>query len=469
MGALALVAYGPGLRVGFVSDDFWWLNRAAHGELSWRTSLNLQHHRNLLPLEIALYNLKFQLFGFQATANHLFALFGHCLACFCLYGFAREIGISGLQAGAATAAASVASAPSQAVYWSAGDVHVWATVAVLASLILYVRYRRSAGTLSLAGAGVLAAVAALLKTEAMAAPLGVIAYELFWHRPATHWSARTIGLCLLRLAPFVAAVGLFVGWVATAASVYPRARPGWNVLARLVEYLQMIVLPYDPLRLIGRFHGLGWPAAALAFALAALVLICLAAAWLRPSVAGLWLIWLGALLPVLFITEDPQSRYVYLATLVTSVIAVGGAALLFRRLRALPLGTAPLLPLVAVVFVLVLAVEALETMQLSSHLRAAEKESLALRSALLAQHPTLPPGATIVLIGHPMDAGSASFVFLDPRLGAATLAEPPAVEFSPALEAVVPRAAGAVVFIYERDATGRYVERALPPRVAGGG
>jgi hypothetical protein len=467
VGALVLLAYGPGLRGGFVSDDLLWLNRAVYGEHGGRASLNFQHHRHVLPLEIALWNLKFQLLGFQAWAYHLFALFGHALACFCFYGFARGIGISGLHVGAATAAASVAGAPSQAVFWVAGDIHVWATVAVLASLILYVRYRGQGGALRLAGAIGFAAAAALLKTEATVVPLGVIAYELFWHRPATRWSARTVRRSLLRLAPFVGAVGLFLAWV-TTADKKPPTRLGWNVVTRLVEYLQMIALPYDPLSFVGRFHGLGWMAATLAFSVAALVLICLAA-WLRLSVAGLWLIWVGSLLPILLITEDPQSRYVYLATLVASAIAVGGALQLFRRLSALRLGEAPFMILVALVFVTVLAVEVMETNALSSNLRAAEKESLALRSAVLAHHPTLPEGSTIILIGHPMDAGSASAVFLDPRLGPLTQAEPPVIEFAPSLEAVVPKASGAVVFIYEREAPGRYVERViLPGRTDGG-
>jgi hypothetical protein len=354
------------------------------------------------------------------------------------------------------------------VYWSAADAHVWATVAVLASLILYVRYRGQGGALRLAGAIALAAAAALLKFEAMAVPLGVIAYELFWHRPATRWSARTVLRSLLRLAPFVGAVGLFLAWV-TTADMKPPTRLGWNVVTRPVEYLQMIALPYDPLSFIGRFHGLGWLAAALAFAVAALVLICLGAAWLRLSVAGLWLIWLGSLLPVLLVTVDPQSRYVYLATFVASLIAVSGAVLLFGRLRALPLGEAPFMTLAALVFVTVLAVEVMETNALSFKLRAAEKESLALRSAVLARHPTLPPGSTIILIGHPMDAGSAGHVFLDPRLGPLTQAEPPAIEFAPSPEAVAPKASGAAVFIYEREATGKYVERVLLPGRTDGG
>jgi hypothetical protein len=456
--ALVVLAYGPGVRVGFVSDDFWILNQAVHRDMGWRTALNLSQHRHLLPLEIVLFDLKFHLFGFHAVAYHLLDLCGHGLACVCLYGLARGIGISGLQAGAATAAASVASAPWQAVYWSGADPHVWASLAVLASLILYVQYRSSGGGLRLAGAIALAAVAALLKSEALAVPLSVVAYELIWHRPPHPWTPRAIGSSLLRLAPFLAAAGLFVGWVATGA-LKPPTRPGWNVLTRLVEYVGMIVLPYDPLRLIGRFHGLGWLAAALACAVAAWVLICLAAAWLRPSVAGLWLVWLGSLLPVLLITDSPQSRYVYLATLVTSLIAVIGAATLFDRLRALPLGPERFMTLAALMFVTVLAVEAIGTMQRSSQLGAAERESLALRSAVLAHHPTLPHGTTIFLIGHPMDAGSASAVFLDPRLGALTQAEPPAIEFAPSLEAVTPKAGGGVVFIYEREASGRYVER----------
>jgi hypothetical protein len=71
------------------------------------------------------------------------------------------------------------------------------------------------------------------------------------------------------------------------------------------------------------------------------------------------------------------------------------------------------------------------------------------------------PRTTIILIASPLDAGSAKWVFADPRLGPAIYDNVPAIEYAPSLAAVALRTPSPPVLIYEREPTGRYVERFL--------
>jgi hypothetical protein len=69
------------------------------------------------------------------------------------------------------------------------------------------------------------------------------------------------------------------------------------------------------------------------------------------------------------------------------------------------------------------------------------------------------PKTTIFLIGSPLDAGSAQWVFADPRLGPEIYNNVPAIEYAPSVAAVALRRPASPVLIYEREPTGRYVER----------
>src|ERR1700694_28758 len=109
---LALVAYGSGLGVGFVSDDHYWLLSAVRGE--WRHAFDLVPHTSALPFETLLHSLKYGLFGYNATGFHLFDLAAHVAACCLLYPLARAIGLPSPAAGAAALLGAVATAPSQA-------------------------------------------------------------------------------------------------------------------------------------------------------------------------------------------------------------------------------------------------------------------------------------------------------------------------------------------------------------------
>jgi hypothetical protein len=461
---VALLAYGSGLRIGFVSDDHYWLLSAVQG--AWRHAFDLNTHTSALPFETLLHSLKYGLFGFDALGFHLFDLAGHVLACLLLFQVARAVGLSSAWAGAAALLSAVAAAPSQAVYWTSADEHLWATVGALGALVLYIKFRGGGHPLLLLGAALLAVAAALTKVEGIAAFFGVLAYELTWRRP-TPWTQRSEGLIVLRLLPFAAAAGLFFGWELTA---HDRLRSvshlGLNMLGRAGEILQSIVWRFNPADIVHPPYGhrsLHWFAALAAAAIGFLLVVCIIAAFARLSTLGLCLIWVGTLLPALSLTDALQSRYTYLPTLITFVAVASGGATLWGWLRARRVPDTPRRLVVMGAFIAILAVSVAETAQASSDYRIAASDATAFSSAVLADHPVLAHDTTIFLIGRPLDIGSARWVFADPRLGAGVYTNvPKKIEYTPSLQALAPQRPAQPFLIYEREQTGKYVERFLP-------
>jgi hypothetical protein len=458
--ALALIAYGSGLGIGFVSDDHYWLFSAVHG--GWRHAFDLVPHSSALPFETVLHSLKYGLFGFNAVGFHLFDLGAHIAACFLLYVVARGIGLSSLGAGAAALLGAVATAPSQAVYWTSADEHVWASLLALASLALYIKYRTDGRRLLLTAAILLAGIAALTKVEGTAVLFGVLAYELVW-RPNRRLERNDLGVMALRVAPFAVAAALFVSWELTATDrLRGASRLGLNMIPRAVEVLRTILLPYHPANLIVPSHSnrpLVWFAALAAVGGAAVLVVCIVAAFTRLSVIGLCLLWVGPLLPALSLTDRLQTRYTYLPTLITFVFVACGAAVLMDFFAARRVPEKVLRAGAAIALVGLLTIAIIGTAEASSNLRAAESESRAFSSAVLADHPVLMPKTTIFLIASPLDAGSAQWVFADPRLGPEINNNVPAIEYAPSVAAVKLRALASPILIYEREQTGRYVER----------
>lgn len=464
--ALALIAYGSGLGIGFVSDDHYWLFSAVRG--GWRHAFDLAPHSSALPFETVLHSVKYGLFGFNAIGFHLFDLGAHVAVCFLLYLVARGIGLPSLGAGAAALLGAVATAPSQAVYWTSADEHVWASLLALASLALYIRYRKGGRRPLFAAAILLAGIAALTKVEGTAVLFGVLAYELVW-RPDQPFSLPRLrgrvgwGPLALRVAPFAVAAALFVSWELTATDrLRGASHLGLNMIARAVDVVRTIVLPYNPANLLVSSHNnrpLAWLAALAAVGGSALLVVCIVAAFTRLSVIGLCLLWVGPLLPALSLTDRLQTRYTYLPTLITFVFVACGAAVLLDLLAVRRVPETVLRAGAAIALVGLLALGIIGTAKASSNLRAAESESRAFSSAVMADHPALMPKTTIFLIGSPLDAGSAQWVFADPRLGPGIYDNVPAVEYAPSVAAVGLRALASPVLIYEREPTGRYVER----------
>ena len=451
---LAVVAYSQGITNGFASDDYGWLRHAVRGELGWDSAFRLANHSNTLPFETALYELKFTLFGFNPTGDHVFALAGHVLNVLLLYLLARRLELSALLASVAAVVGAVMAAGTQAVYWMSGDPHVWATAATLGALILYIDYRKQGGA---SGAGsaspgalrgesplkkrhgwwryglalLLAFLAPLIKAEGVAVPVGVIAYELIWR------GGRSVSF---KVVPFLLAPTPFVWWEWTTQDQLKTQRGfGLNVLTSGLDYVNQILLPFKPASRL-----LGAAAYAVAIALALLLVLALR----KKQTPWLLLVALAGTAPALVVTLGTQSRYVYFAGLLAALIATIGAWSLYELIRD-RLSYAQALAITGVLMVAIIGAEAAITVHESASLRAAHNESLALRAAVLKDHPSVPDKTSICIFNSPLDTGSATAVFADPRLGPEV-----GIPFVTACASIAAASPG--TWIYERQPDGIY-------------
>ena len=405
---LAVVAYSSGMAIGFVSDDFNWLRQGAHDQLGWAASFRLNPHSNALPFEIALYHLKFVLFGFDATPYHVFAVAGHLANILLIYVLAGRIGLSRPVACLSALLAAVMAAGAQAVYWMSGDPHVWATLLTLSALILYIDHCRQGGWWRYAAAILLAVVAPLVKAEGVGVIGGVLAFELFWHRPA--------GLTW-KVVPFALAPIPFVLWEwATQDQLQTHRGFGLNVLSGGLGYLKQILLPLDPAHYFmatgGRLH-VTLVALGIGLYLEAAGIVVLLVMALRRRGGTVRRRGHGA-------CARGHARH----TVTLRVLRGPGGSGDRSRRRQRPVrtpsrsdGFEPAHGARGVFCAALVGCQLVMTFQESSALRAAHNEAQALLAAVLSDHPSVRDGTAICLLNTPLDTGSATGVFADPRLG----------------------------------------------------
>jgi hypothetical protein len=410
---LAGVAYVPGIATGFASDDYGWLSHGVRGELGWDVAFRLTGHTNALPLEITLYHLKFTLFGFNPIGYHLFSLAGHAANVILIYALGRRLGASVRLASLAAALAAVFAAGTQAVYWMSGDPHVFASLLTLGALAIYIDHREKGGWWRYAGAVFLAALAPLLKAEGVAVIAGVVGYELFCRpSPSVNWRAL----------PFLIAPIPFIWWEWTTTDQLSSQRGfGPNLIMSAFGYLHQLALPLDPISLVheggSTLHraldvSIG---SALVFEGALLVILFAVGLYRRQS----WMLLLFGLAgtaPALVVTLGIQPRYVYFAGLVSTPIIAAGAGRLFTFASS-RYSRQALVPAASIVVVAMIGLQTWMTGIQSGVLRAAHSESLAFRTSVLRDHPSVPSGTAICIFNSPLDVGSAIAVFADPRLG----------------------------------------------------
>lgn len=401
------------MATGFTSDDYGWLSRGVHGELSWQNWIRLSGHTNTLPLEAALYQLKFMLFGFNVIGYHLFALAGHVANVFLVYALARRLGSSVRVASLAAGLAAVLAAGAQAIYWMSGDPHLFAALLAFAALVMYIDHRERGGWWRFAAAVALAVAAPLVKAEGVAVIAGVAGYELFCRKPpAINW----------RLVPFLLAPLPFVWWEWTTSDQLGTKRGfGLNLVTSGIGYLRQMFLPLDPQTYLqsagGTLHRALNGGIGLALVVEAAVLAIFFVAGLgKRSSWALVLFALAGTAPAMTVTLGTQSRYIYFAGLAISPIMATGANRIFNAVWSRYSHQA-VIPVATLVLAVVLSLQTWITAVESGALRAAHAESLAFRSAVLKDHATVPDGTPICLVNTPLDVGSATAVFADPRLG----------------------------------------------------
>jgi hypothetical protein len=210
------------------------------------------------------------------------------------------------------------------------------------------------------------------------------------------------------MAPFLLAPIPFVWWEWTTQDQLQSQRSfGLNVGITGLHYLSQILLPYRPASLF-----LGTAAYVVAGALALLLLLALR----RRETYGFLLFGLAGTAPALVLTLGTQSRYVYFAGLLAALIATLGAWSLADLLRG-RLADRQTVALAGILMVTIIGAETALTIHESGSLRAAHNESVAFRSAVLSDHASVPDGTEICIVSSPLDTGSATAVFADPRLG----------------------------------------------------
>ena len=401
------------MATGFASDDYGWLSKGAHGQLVFANWVKVAGHTNTLPLEAALYQLKFTMFGFNALGYHLFALAGHVVNVFLVYLLARRLGSSVRVASLAAGIAAVLAAGAQAIYWMSGDPHLFASLLSLAALILYIDHRERGGWWRYAGAVALALAAPLVKAEGVSVVAGVIGYELIYRRPrAFTWMPI----------PFFLTPLPFVWWEWTTSDQLSSHRGfGANVVSSAFGYVRQLLLPLDPQPYLQSPGGILHRALNGGIGLALLVEAAVLALFLgvglaRRSSWALVLFGVAGTAPALVVTLGTQSRYTYFAGLVASPIMAAGANGVFKAAWSRYSHQA-LIPVATLVLAVLISFQTWITAIESGSLRAAHSESLAFRTAVLRDHSNVPEGTPICLVNSPLDVGSAIAVFADPRVG----------------------------------------------------
>lgn len=434
------------MATGFASDDYGWLRLGIRGQLGWDASFRFAGHTNALPFEIALYHLKYALFGFNVVGYHLFSLAGHIANLLLVYLLARRLGASVRVASLASVLASVFTAGSQAVYWMSGDPHLFAGMLALASVILYIDHREKGGWWRYAFSLALAIAAPLVKAEGVSVVAGVLAYDLIWRRPRS-WTWKA--------APFVLAPLPFVIWEWTTSDQLQTKRGlGLNVVESVIGYGRQFLLPVDPLTFI---HSAGSTLHRILYTGIGLALLVEGAAIAVLFVIGLtrrqslMLLVFGAVgtAPALVVTLGTQSRYIYFASLLAMPILAIGAWVAFRWAWN-RFSHSALQPITIVVLAVVISGQAWMTSYESGALRAAHNESLAFRAAVLKDHQAFPDGTPICIMNTPLDVGTATAVFADPRLAPGVGI--PTVSRCDSLQQAAPG-----MWVYERQPDGTYV------------
>jgi hypothetical protein len=207
-----IITFFPGLRAGFVSDDFdnlSWIGSATFGDVLSRfvpTSAGTQLTTFYRPLSDLLLWVEYHVFGAQPVADHVVALVCHLAIAALLFRVAQALGIR-LEAALAGAAAFLLTIHAhEVVFWWAAGHFAFGGLAIVAAVLAYVE---GWTWLSLA-----CTVLALLTDEAGVALLPtLVACEALFGRPLPTppaGPAAALGRRLLRLAPTAAAVVAFL-------------------------------------------------------------------------------------------------------------------------------------------------------------------------------------------------------------------------------------------------------------------
>ena len=223
--ALAIIAYAPALRVGFLADDYVLLFESTH-PVTLQSLLPTPYWIFYRPAGMLLvWDLGGRLFGYHPLPFHIMGLLVHAAVALVLGLWAyRVTGQRGL-GWLAGALVAVFPLSTEAVAWVAGQWDAWAALFGVCSLYLFTRWWQDRSRRAIYALSVVLYVLALYTKDGMLAWLPVLALSAWLVSP--RMGMRELRVLALSLVPMLAALVINVGLrLATwhALGSYPGAR-----------------------------------------------------------------------------------------------------------------------------------------------------------------------------------------------------------------------------------------------------
>ncbi|MEA2574283.1 MAG: protein O-mannosyl-transferase [Chloroflexia bacterium] len=341
---LAIAAYITVTQLDFLGDDLWLLNEARKSGLVlgvFAPGANWFFYRPLGTLFI--WQLGWQLWGFNPLPYHLLGLLAHSLASLALGLWLVELTHKHTVAWVAAAFFAVFPLHMEAVGWVASQWDVWAALLGLLSLWCFTRWWRQHDNNLLYALSLFFFAVGIFTKESLLTFIPVFALTAWtadsqdgnraaYSQTALNWRRLTVALL-----PFVAVLALNVGIrlaVLGRLGGYPEARTDYQefIWDSLIDFARLLVSPVSSLvfgaavpQVVGLLFTLGLLLGLTIYGRVNARLLLLAFAWI-----------LLTLLPVLNFGVDTQSlksaRFLYLPSIAHCIIV---ATLLYSAFQAL--------------------------------------------------------------------------------------------------------------------------------------
>ncbi len=246
LGAVVLVSYHPGLRMGFYLDDWIYIERA--GRTDWANALVAILDPRVWtvwyrPLQALQWFLEFQIFGGNPNAYHVVNIALHAINVLLLSALASRVSQKWLVGFVSAFFYATFTVYISGVNW-VGIVDPLATIFYLLSIWFWLTYLERGDRLHYALA--LGACVLALMSKQTAITIPILLFLIEW------WLMRrplAISRMIARYAPFIAAAGVFALIQYTTQSTHTFAGVfGWQLGAKmvsiLIEYLVLFFFPW---------------------------------------------------------------------------------------------------------------------------------------------------------------------------------------------------------------------------------
>lgn len=186
---LTFLIYFFVLNLFFVSDDFHWLTLAKNQSISWRFFIyNYEGNHNggsYNPVFFLIFNILHSIFGLKSYMYHLVAIILHasnaCLFYFLTQKILKLIKLPFSQKWAWLAALLYLAWPTnvETIAWLAANMHLWATLFYLASLLFYFKFLEQKTNKHLYYSLLFFALAIFSKETAISLPFIILNWEIY--------------------------------------------------------------------------------------------------------------------------------------------------------------------------------------------------------------------------------------------------------------------------------------------------